>query len=71
MFGKTKEDHQRIPGVCSIRTAYINVDNITIDEISEERNDADEFDWVIKPYYDVIDSLKGIYRRLRFINKKR
>jgi hypothetical protein len=60
MFGKTKEDHQRIHGICSIRTAYINVDNITIAEISEERNDEDEFDWVIKPYYDAIDSLKDI-----------
>lgn len=61
MFGKTKEDHKRIPCVCSIRTAYIKKGDNVIAEISEERNDADEFDWVIKPYYDIIDKLDNIH----------
>ena len=58
--GKTKDDHKRIHGICSTRTAYINVDGVTIAEISEERNDTDEFDWVIKLYYEVIDSLDNV-----------
>lgn len=44
----------RIACINQVRTANIlSKDGIIIGTISEERNDADEFDWVIKVYWDV------------------
>lgn len=45
----------RIPCICQVRTAYIVYDNVRVGTISEERNDAGEFDWVIKIFWDVWD----------------
>lgn len=38
----------RIPCICEVRTAHMLYDGIVIGTVSEERNDAGEFDWVIK-----------------------
>lgn len=38
----------RIACICETRTAYIMLKDIPIATISEERNDAYEFDWVIR-----------------------
>lgn len=38
----------RIPCICSIRTANMIYNGYIIGTISEETNDAGEFDWVIK-----------------------
>ena len=38
----------RIPCICKVRTANMIYAGHIIGTISEERNDADEFDWVIK-----------------------
>ncbi len=38
----------RIPYICQVRTANMVYNGYVIGTISEERNDADEFDWVIK-----------------------
>ena len=38
----------RIPCICQVRTANMIYNGYVIGTISEERNDADEFDWVIK-----------------------
>ncbi len=38
----------RIPCICQIRTANMIYNGHIIGTISEERNDAGEFDWVIK-----------------------
>lgn len=38
----------RIPCICQVRTANIVYNDIVIGTISEEQNDAQEFDWVIK-----------------------
>lgn len=41
-------DDIRIPCICQVRTANMICNGYVIGTISEERNDADEFDWVIK-----------------------
>ena len=46
----------KIKCVCQVRTAYIVYDGIRVGTISEERNDAGEFDWVIKIFWDVWDA---------------
>lgn len=38
----------RIPCICKVRTANMIYNGIIIGTISEESNDAGEFDWVIK-----------------------
>ena len=38
----------RIPCICSVRTANMVYNGYIIGTISEEKNDAGEFDWVIK-----------------------
>lgn len=38
----------RIPCICEVRTANMLYNGYIIGTISEERNDAGEFDWVIK-----------------------
>lgn len=40
--------NRRIPAICERRTCYLMWNNLCIAEISEERNDALEVDWVIK-----------------------
>lgn len=42
----------RIPCICQIRTANMVYNGYVIGTISEEKNDAGEFDWVIKPDWD-------------------
>ena len=41
-------DDTRIPCICQVRTANMIYNGYVIGTISKERNDADEFDWVIK-----------------------
>lgn len=41
-------DDTRIPCICQVRTANMIYNGYVIGTISEERNDAEEFDWVIK-----------------------
>ena len=41
-------DDTRIPCICEVRTANMIYNGYVIGTISEERNDVDEFDWVIK-----------------------
>lgn len=38
----------RIPCICTVRTANMIYNGYVIGTISEERNDAGEFDWVIR-----------------------
>lgn len=38
-------DDTRIPCICQVRTANMIYNGYVIGTISEERNDADEFDW--------------------------
>ena len=38
----------RIPCICTVRTANMMYNGYVIGTISEEKNDAGEFDWVIK-----------------------
>lgn len=38
----------RVPCICQVRTANMIFNGYVIGTISEERNDAGEFDWVIK-----------------------
>lgn len=42
----------RIPCICSVRTANMVYNGYVIGTISEETNDAGEFDWVIKMDWD-------------------
>lgn len=54
----------RVPCICQVRTAKMMYDGVCIGTISEEQNDAGEFDWVIRPDYDALDkhpiSITGI-----------
>lgn len=64
------EYNTRVPCICSSRTCYIIFKEICIGELIEERNDADEFDWVIKMYWDKWEeagrpSMPGINTDLR------
>lgn len=43
-----KELYERVPCICQIRTANICFKGAVIGTLSEEKNDAGEFDWVIK-----------------------
>ena len=43
-----KELYERVPNICTVRTANICFNNNVIGTLSEEKNDAGEFDWVIK-----------------------
>lgn len=45
------EYNTRIPCICSSRTCYIFYRKVCIGELTEERNDAGETDWVIKIYW--------------------
>lgn len=42
----------RIPCICEVRTANMLYNGYLIGTISEERNDAGEFDWVIRIDWD-------------------
>ena len=42
----------RIPCICTVRSAYIKYKDCIVGTISEEKNDAGEFDWVIKVFWD-------------------
>ena len=44
--------NSRVPYICQVRTAYVFRGETCIGEISEEKNDADEFDWVFRVYWD-------------------
>ena len=48
----------RIHCITEVRTAKMMYKGDCIGTISEERNDAGEFDWVIKPNYEMIDKHK-------------
>jgi len=42
----------RVPCICQVRTANMLFNGYVIGTISEEKNDADEYDWVIKMNWD-------------------
>lgn len=42
------ERNTRVPCICEVRTANMIYNGYIIGTISEERNDADEYDWVIR-----------------------
>lgn len=46
------EYNTRVPCICQSRTCYIFYRSTCIGELTEEKNDALEFDWVIKIYWD-------------------
>lgn len=46
--------NSRVPCICSVRTAKLIYQGYVIGTISEESNDAEEFDWVIRPDWKVI-----------------
>ena len=45
------EYNTRVTCICSSRTCYIFYRKVCIGELTEEKNDAGEFDWVIKIYW--------------------
>lgn len=49
----------RIKNITKVRTAYIMWKDIPIATISEERNDADERDWVFRPNYKNIEKARA------------
>ena len=51
-YRKYPEYNTRVPCACIVRTANICCDGKVIGTISEEKNDAGEFDWVIKVDWD-------------------
>lgn len=50
----------RIPCICQVRTANMVFEGVIIGTISEERNDADEFDWVIRPNWENLKKVRPI-----------
>lgn len=67
---KVLEKNTRIPCISKVRTAKMMYMGVEIGLISEETNDAGEFDWVIKPNWENLDKLPpiqiaGIDMRLR------
>lgn len=46
------ERNTRIACICEVREAYIVYEGHKIGILSEERNDAEEFDWVIRMDWD-------------------
>lgn len=50
----------RVPCICIVRTAKMMFKGHCIGLVSEERNDAGEFDWVIRPNWEVLDSIEPI-----------
>jgi hypothetical protein len=50
-----KPTNTRVPCICEVRTANMLYNGVLIGTISEERNDAGEFDWVIRPNWKNID----------------
>ena len=52
--------NSRVPCICTVRTAKMLYEGKVIGTISEEKNDAGEFDWVIRPNWSVLDTIKGV-----------
>lgn len=50
------EKNHRVPCISRVRTAKMMYHGHCIGTISEETNDAGEFDWVITPDYEALDS---------------
>lgn len=44
-----------IEHICESRTCYLRYEQYCVASITEVRNDADEFSWIIKPYYDQLE----------------
>lgn len=51
------DKNTRIAYITRIRTAEIFFKDVCVGTISEESNDAGEFDWVIRPNWSVLDKL--------------
>lgn len=49
---KIVDNPRRVENICFSRTCYIMYKTYCIGELTEESNDADEYDWVIKVYWD-------------------
>ncbi len=72
-----KELYTRIPGICQVRTANICYNHLVIGTLTEERNDAGEFDWVIAVDWDAwekagrpqISGIDDIHRQKEYIRR--
>ena len=67
---KRPDLYQRVPCICEVRTANICYEGNVIGTLSEETNDAGEFDWVIKVNWDAWEKagrppISGIDETLR------
>ena len=71
------ELYERVPCICQVRTANICYDGMVIGTLSEERNDAGEFDWVIKVDWDAwekagkpqISGIDDIHKQKEYIRR--
>lgn len=54
------ERNTRVPCICQVRTAKMIFEGIEIGTISEESNDAGEFDWVIRPNWENLKKVSPI-----------
>lgn len=54
------ERTSRVPCICRVRSARILYHGVEVGIISEEINDAGEFDWVIKPNWENLDTIRPI-----------
>ena len=52
--------NSRVPCICIVRTAKMLYEGKVIGTISEEKNDAGEFDWVIRPNWEALDTVKWV-----------
>lgn len=52
--------NSRVPCICEVRTLKMIYEGDVIGTISEERNDAGEFDWVIRPDWKVLERHKEL-----------
>lgn len=60
MNKKVKERNTRISCISRIRTANMIFKGVVIGTISEETNDAGEFDWVIRPNWENLKKVPPI-----------
>ena len=54
------ERNTRVPCICRVRSARMLYNGVDIGTISEESNDAGEFDWVIAPNWENLDKMPPI-----------
>ena len=55
-----KSRNSRVSNICRIRTARILSEGVEIGTISEESNDAGEYDWVIRPNWSNLSKVRPV-----------